>query len=791
MTHYRFGFLLIFQIVLRTCPGVQSADTKQPIRDINLGFEAIRVQDRQFARNRTFPFANVSDVAVNEALGHIFVLQRVEPAVSVWDRTGLLLFAWKTSALGYPHSIKLNGTNPPSATVWITDMAPPLTAGTKYGHCVKQFTYKGDFLGSIGHCSKNGGSSLNPLQFDKVTDIVWDTQGNVYIADGDLGGLNNRIVVLDRYMSIRDVWNPANTPGDGPLKFNLPHSLAVDKCDRVWITDTMNKRVQIVQSNGSYIGEWKCFNDSLIYGIDISSPNSKTLLVMLTAKTSIGEPRLFVLSTELDCSHSTLVEKCSTALKQQLVPSNKTLKVSSGANNQVLMLHSVTLDSVDNSLYISLLPGSISPLKYILAATPPPPSFVGCPKDKNPPKWPTSWNATLLLSTFNVDHLYTGEMVYSEELKAMYVRLVNYMGFTKEFLTIERNNFVIKRLGEDNVQCFQLSNVTWAFPASNCQWLTKHNCTCQGTTSVAGHDLMYWQCPSYQYTEWYWFLKNTNQPWRMFLNNITNPSEIPVLGEFAMINFASYGDNVDILNSIIKACHGSVRSERQTHDIFPLSIHLGAKDVLFNPKYDLQPKIAHQKFPAGNISGFTHSCSKVKGFPAAWPSQFYMTATFLPVNKYNPLPSQILYNWDQRLQMTRMLMSPNVYKALLIGSHTYIFSREPNGSVECIKHLDFGMPNPFWMKTDMCQCMGSITSNKWLSSFNDTVIAVCPLTDNRVFWTWYSFPDEENFRPLVFFETAAPLGEGTDLAFGDYHDFYPSYLLIDQRSFQIPPKCKI
>ena len=102
---------------------------------------------------------------------------------------------------------------------------------------MKQFSYEGKSLGSIGHCDREGGSGLDPLQFDKVTDIAWDALGKVYISDGDLGGKNNRIVVLDSRLSLLDVWNLDNKPGDKPKQFNLPHRLAVDKCDRIWVTD--------------------------------------------------------------------------------------------------------------------------------------------------------------------------------------------------------------------------------------------------------------------------------------------------------------------------------------------------------------------------------------------------------------------------------------------------------------------------------------------------------------------------------------------------------------------------
>ena len=86
-------------------------------------------------------FANVSDIAVNVEQHQVFVLQRSYPAVTVWNTDGIFLFAWSTKDIGYPHSIKLNGSDPEGATVWVTDMDD---------HCVKEFTYYGQYINSIG-----------------------------------------------------------------------------------------------------------------------------------------------------------------------------------------------------------------------------------------------------------------------------------------------------------------------------------------------------------------------------------------------------------------------------------------------------------------------------------------------------------------------------------------------------------------------------------------------------------------------------------------------------------------
>ena len=333
-------------------------------------------------------FKDVTDVAFNHQKKHVLVLQRSYPPVTIWSVDGTLLSQWDTQDIGYPHSLTIQTSNNDSeATIWITDMAGELAAGNKYGHCIKQFTYSGKFIRSIGSCGLDtNGSSLNPLEFDRVTDLALNSEGYIYITDGDIGGANNRILILDPNYSLVDVWNKENKAGSGPLQFNLPHSIYIDWCDRVWITDTNNHRIQIVSHNGKFLDEWKCFNDSLIYGIDIHHKNDESY-IFVTAKNTDGQSELLILPMEVnDCSYVTSFGTCT--VQRRLV-----LKDSTSGNTTSAMLHSVAFDDETKTFYVAMLPGLLPPFK--LSPVPPPPrnDMSLCPQSSHPDLLPSSWSA--------------------------------------------------------------------------------------------------------------------------------------------------------------------------------------------------------------------------------------------------------------------------------------------------------------------------------------------------------------------------------------------------------------
>ena len=648
-----------------------------------------------------------------------------------------------------------------------------------YGHCIKQFSYFGEYIRSIGECGKaTNGSAIVPLQFDRVTDIARNSKGFYYISDGDIGGLNNRVAMLNQTLDLVQVWGKLNKAGPFPLQFNLPHGIAVDQCDRVWIIDTQNHRIQVVSENGEFLGEWRCFGEALIYGFDFAATQAghSDSSVVVTTKTDNG-PEVLTLLFKNNCSELNNFGKCE--IIKRMVPSwreaqeiNEERSVDSNS-----MLHSVTFDNVSNTFYLTELPGSSPPLKLNVAGLPPESDLSTCEAFPAPPALPEKWSAKVLLTPFTDSELVVGSAEYSSSHKAMYFRLYHPAQGVSEIYVHNKETYHLRSRRGKTV-CAGPYNLGWAFPSRD--WIQTRPCKCQGSLDVSGVHTVFWRCPIFQFVDWFWFHRDSSRLWRIIMNNDTNPNGLPVFGEYAMIHFTSYGDDTLQLEKAAKLCNGTSR------DLEMLEPAMAAKKFLL---MSFQNKVKGDD-EATPISGFSYKrCERVseQGLPK-WPEHFYLTSTMYPVDDKAPFPTQVLYDWSRKSQHTRMHLGHAIYDTYLIGHNTYILTRFPNGRLNCTGHLKFGPPRPNWMNEDKCKCMGHIQENPDFSPWHNTTIAVCPLMEGRVFWAWFS-DDHAGYTPVMFYETDSPLGEGTNLALADYHFFHSNHLLTDVNQFKVPAEC--
>jgi hypothetical protein len=100
---------------------------------------------------------------------------------------------------------------------------------------------------------EGGGASATPpgagtrsQGFSRPTDIAFDREGNVYIADGV--GTNNRIAKFNRDGNWVTGWGQT---GSGPGQFNKIMGIVTDNVGNLYAADAGNRRIQVFDGNGT------------------------------------------------------------------------------------------------------------------------------------------------------------------------------------------------------------------------------------------------------------------------------------------------------------------------------------------------------------------------------------------------------------------------------------------------------------------------------------------------------------------------------------------------------------
>ncbi len=99
------------------------------------------------------------------------------------------------------------------------------------------------------------GSGAQSDLFQSPTDVAWDADGNIFVADG-IG--NARVAKFTRDGVFVKSWGSRGT-ADG--QFKSAHGIAVDSAGNVYVADRGNNRIQVFDNNGN-------FKSSIISGGD-------------------------------------------------------------------------------------------------------------------------------------------------------------------------------------------------------------------------------------------------------------------------------------------------------------------------------------------------------------------------------------------------------------------------------------------------------------------------------------------------------------------------------------------
>jgi sugar lactone lactonase YvrE len=202
-------------------------------------------------------FGEVPGVAVNSK-GHVFVFTRSNSAsgpaygptaAQLLEFTaegdfvreiGKGLYAW-----AFAHSVRVDKDD----NIWAID---------KGSDMIVKFSPAGRVQWVFGRRKESADDAkpwehvnppLAPIDgmFREPTDVAWDSKGNIYISDGYI---NSRIAKYDMHGKWVKSWGE---PGTEPGQFHLPHAIAIDSNDNVYVGDRSNHRIQVFDTDGKFL----------------------------------------------------------------------------------------------------------------------------------------------------------------------------------------------------------------------------------------------------------------------------------------------------------------------------------------------------------------------------------------------------------------------------------------------------------------------------------------------------------------------------------------------------------
>ena len=206
---------------------------------------------------------------------------KVNP-VHHFDPSGREIKSFGGGMFVWPHGIHVDR----DGNVWVTDARAPsadelqkFSGEDRKGSVVVKFSPEGKVLMTLG---KPGVHGNPPDALTDPIDVVTDPRnGDVYVAESHTDvtdpNLIGRISVFDKNGKFLRV---IGKTGTGPGEFRTPHAIEFDSQGRLIVADRHNHRIQILRTDGSFVGEYHDFGrtsglaidkDDVIYTTDSES----------------------------------------------------------------------------------------------------------------------------------------------------------------------------------------------------------------------------------------------------------------------------------------------------------------------------------------------------------------------------------------------------------------------------------------------------------------------------------------------------------------------------------------
>lgn len=178
---------------------------------------------------------DVGGVAVDRN-DRVFVFNRSDHPMIVFDRNGTVLNSWGEDVFPHPHGVHIG----PDDAIYCTDDGD---------HTVRKCTLEGEVLLEIGTPGKQA-PYMSGDPFCRCTHTALSPEGDIYVSDGYS---NARVHKYAPDGTLLFSWG---RPGTDPGEFNLPHNITCDAAGWVYVADRENMRIQVFDGNGRFETQW-------------------------------------------------------------------------------------------------------------------------------------------------------------------------------------------------------------------------------------------------------------------------------------------------------------------------------------------------------------------------------------------------------------------------------------------------------------------------------------------------------------------------------------------------------
>ncbi|MFH0957990.1 MAG: peptidyl-alpha-hydroxyglycine alpha-amidating lyase family protein [Pseudomonadota bacterium] len=196
-------------------------------------------------------FLDIGGISIDRQ-DRLYIFNRSNRPMMVFDCDGNFQTSW-----GEKHFTRGHGSCiGPDGSIYCTD---------DKNHTVIKFDSDGNVMMVLGSKDKSSDTGYRDVPdlferissitkggppFNRPTGVALLSSGEIYVCDGYA---NARVHKFNPDGKLLFSWGE---PGPGPGQFRLPHSIFIDRRDRIWVSDRENSRVQIFDDKGNFLTQW-------------------------------------------------------------------------------------------------------------------------------------------------------------------------------------------------------------------------------------------------------------------------------------------------------------------------------------------------------------------------------------------------------------------------------------------------------------------------------------------------------------------------------------------------------